>query len=58
MAVEHVDVHEVLQVLHQCGTIQTRQLVGTLDALGMPVRPEDPVLVKRQAKRVWQLATN
>lgn len=58
MAVEHVYVHEVLQVLHQGGAAQAGQLVGALDALGVPVGPVDLVLVQGQAEGVRQLAAD
>jgi len=56
--VEHVDVHEVLQVLGQRAAVEPRQLVGALDALGLPVGPVQPVLVQRQAEGVGQLGAN
>jgi len=56
--VEHVDVHEVLQVLGERAPVQPGELVGALDALGLPVRPVQLVLVYGEAEGVRQLAVN
>lgn len=58
MPVEHVNVHEVLQVFGERASPQAGELVGALDALGLPVRPVQLVLVYSQAKGVRQLAAN
>lgn len=58
VSVEHVDVHEVLQIVHQRASSQTGQFVGTLDALGLPVCPVDLISVQRETKRVGQLAAD
>lgn len=55
---EHVNVHEVLQVFCQCLSTQTCQLIGALNALRLPVRPVQFILVYSQAKGVGQLAAN
>lgn len=55
---EHVNVHEVLQVFGERASPQAGELVGALDALGLPVRPVQLVLVYSQAKGVRQLAAN
>lgn len=55
---EHVDVHEVLQVFGQCVSAQASELVSALDALGLPVCPVQLVPVYSQAKGVRQLAAN
>lgn len=58
MSVEHVNVHEVLQVFGQRVASQAGEFVSALDALGLPVCPVQFVLVHSQAKRVRQLAAN
>lgn len=39
VSVEHVNVHEVLQVFSKCVPSQADELVSALDALGLPVCP-------------------
>lgn len=56
--VEHVNVHQVLQVFGQRAAAQAGELVGALDALRLPVRPVQLVLVDSQAEGVGQLAAN
>ena len=56
--VEHVNIHEVLQVFSQRLSSQPGELVGTLDALGLPVCPVQLVLVHSQAEGVRQLSAN
>lgn len=58
VSVEHVDVHEVLEIVHQCASPQTSQFVSTLDALGLPVCPVDLIFVQRETKWMGQLATD
>lgn len=58
VSVEHVNVHEVLQVFGQCVPSQACELVSALDALGLPVCPVQLVLVYSEAKGVRQLAAN
>lgn len=53
-----MNVHEVLQVLGQRVSAQAGELIGALDALGLPVCPVQLVLVYGQAKGVRQLAAN
>lgn len=55
---EHVNVHQILQVLSQRVALQTRELVSTVDALGQPVGPVQLVFVHSESKRVRQLAAN
>lgn len=57
-AVEDVDVHEVFQVLLQGLPVQSRQPVGTLNTLGLPVSPIDALSIEGQPKWVGQLASN
>lgn len=49
---EHVNIHEVLQVFSQCASFQAGHLISTLDALGLPVSPVQLFLMHSQAKRV------
>lgn len=58
VSMEHVNVHEILQVLCQRLSTQARELVSALDALGLPVCPVQLVLMHSEAKRVGQLAAN
>lgn len=55
---EHVNVHEVLQVFGQRVSAQAGELVCALDALRLPVCPVQLVLVDGQAEGVGQLAAN
>lgn len=57
-SVEHVNVHEVLQVFGQRVSAQPGELVGALYALGLPVCPVQLVLMHSQAKGVRELAAD
>jgi len=55
---EHMNVHEVLQVFCQRLSSQASELISALDALRLPVCPVQLVLMYSQAKGVRQLAAN
>lgn len=46
------DVLRVVQVVGECHHVRTAELVGAVDGLVLPVRPEDPVLDRRRDVRV------
>lgn len=58
VSLEHVYVHKVLQVFSQSVSSQASELVSTLDALGLPVRPVQLILMYSQAEGVRQLGAN
>lgn len=49
---EHVNVHEVLEVFGQRVSAQAGELVSALNALGLPVCPVQLVLMYSQAEGV------
>lgn len=53
--VEHQDVHDVVQVALDDGTVLPARLVGTLDAALAPVGPVDVVLVLGEAEGVREV---
>src|SRR5277367_6376679 len=54
-SVEHVDVHEVVEVGNQGGSLVSGQFIGALDALRLPVCPVDAPFVQAQAERMRQV---
>lgn len=58
MSLEHVNIHEVLQVFGKRVPSQAGELVRTLDALGLPVSPVQHVFMDSEAKGVRQLTAN
>ena len=52
---EHVDVHQVLEVRPQLPTVASVPLVGEADGLVLPVGPVHPVIVQGEAERMRQV---
>lgn len=56
--VEDQDVHDVLQVSLDHGTVEAAALVCPLDAAQVPVCPVDIIPVLGQTKRVWEVISH
>ena len=52
---EHVDVHQVLEVCAQFAPVASVPLVGEADGFVLPVGPVHPVIVQGEAERVRQV---
>ena len=52
LRVQRVDVHGEVQLVADDLLVLARELVGAVDALGVPVRPVQAVLEHRDGKRV------
>ena len=54
-SMEHVDVHQVVEIAQQSAPVAAVHFVCHLNALRLPVGPVDGVLVQSQAERVRQI---
>ena len=52
---EHVDVHQVLEVRAQFAPVASVPFVGEADGLVLPVGPVHPVIVQGEAERMRQV---